>query len=127
MLYPNPKIYGNISVFENCPNLTVSAIQYSQVSGDISVHANHSKSTKESIVSYGYIECPNIYGDISAFTNNAKYLYHVLLGGTQVSGDISVFANSSVLYELDLSNTLTTGSLSNLLNKNGLRRLLVNT
>ena len=117
----NSNIYGDISAFVNCTNLTRFNMGFTSVTGDISVLANMPQ-----LAGFGLNNCQNITGSIDSFAN-CPNLTSIGVYNTQVSGDISVLATMPNFLVLYGQNTQIYGNLSSLIGHQKLRELYVNT
>ena len=120
-------VTGDLQNLPEAPNLwglkfsNADGARHANITGDIANVAN-----KFGALVDVYLVGTDVYGSIESFSG--KYidtLRDVLLANTQVSGQISGFANHSALRQLQLGNTNVTGNFGQLVNVPALAGLWV--
>lgn len=99
--------------------MDLTQLGYAQITGDIGVFENHNLGKFNAFRT-------QISGDIGKCFKSSSSLYETRLYDTQISGDISVFANKSNLFYLKLNQTQVSGSVNSLVNLTKLIELIVN-
>lgn len=120
-------ITGDIQNLPEAPYLwglkfsTENGAMHANITGDIANIAN-----KLSALVDVYLGGTDVYGSIESFSGKiTSTLRDVLLSNTQVSGQLSGFANHSALRQLQLGNTNVTGNFGQLVNVPALKGLWV--
>lgn len=120
-------ITGDLQDLPEAPNLwglrfsTQTGDAYANITGDIANVAN-----KFGALVDVCLTGTDVYGSIESFSGKiTSTLRDVFLANTQVSGQISGFANHSALRQLQLGNTNVTGNFGQLVNVPALKGLWV--
>lgn len=104
---PNSNVYGDIAVFDSCPNLQRLSLRYdSEIFGNLNAFTNLTQ-----LQSVDLRDVPLITGDIASFANTANAITYVMISSSNVTGDISVFENSRAV-QLIMNGTSVYGDLS---------------